>query len=189
MPILGSRLREVLAAFFHMTERCVRIRIRGARFESPGALEGVLRSRLIQGAANRLQIGLVRGGERVEIEEFHVIAAGIVIAADEPRIRGNVDASLPQAVANFRPVGHGGKEPRVGAAAASPAGSAIMGRFVRIVEAGRSMAQDHHQTGETAHQASRTQNAGHSFCFFFGSEARQQTRHRALGLLRCFAST
>ena len=92
----------------------------------------------------------MRGGKRLEIVEFHVVAAGIVIAADEPGVGGNVDAALAQAIAHFGPVGHGGEEPRVGAAAASAAGAAIVGRFVRVVQAGRSVAQDHHQAGEAA---------------------------------------
>ena len=144
MPILGSRLREMFAAFLHVAKRSDCIRIRGARFESPGALPCVLCSRLIQGVANRLQIGLMRGGNRIEIEEFHVVTASIVIAADEPRIRGNVDALLPQALADFRPVGHCGKKSRVRAAAAPPTGPTVVRRLVRIVEAGRSVAQDYH---------------------------------------------
>ena len=147
MPILGSRLGEMFAAFLHVAKRLGRIRIRGARFKSPGALQCVLRSRLIQGGANRLQIRLMRGGNRIEIEEFHVVAASIVIAADEPRIRGNIDAFRPQALAYFLPVGHCGKKPCIRAAAAPPAGPAVMSRLVGIVEAGRSVAQDYHQSG------------------------------------------
>ena len=59
MPILGPRLREMLAAFLHVAKRTLGIRIRGARFKSPGALKCVLCSRLIKGATNGLQIRLM----------------------------------------------------------------------------------------------------------------------------------
>ena len=144
MPILGSRLGEMFTAFLHVAKCLDCIRIRGARFKSPGALQCVLCSRLIQGGANQLQIRLMRGGDRIEIEEFHVVAARIVIAADEPRIRGNIDAFRPQALANFRPVGHCGKKSRIRAAAAPPTGPTVVRRLVGIVEAGRSVAQDYH---------------------------------------------
>ena len=143
---------------------------------------------MIEGAANGLQIRLMRGGNRIEIEELDVVATGIVIAADEPRIRGNVDASLPQAIAYFRPVGHGGKKPCVRPAATPSAGATIVSRLVRVVEAGRSVAQNHHQAGEIAHQAGRTQDAGDSFCLFFRSESHQQTRKLRLGIAWCSAS-
>ena len=96
-----------------------------------------------------LEVVAVRGRQGIEVEELHVIAARIVIAADEPGVGRNVDAPLAQPITNFGAVGHGRKQPRVGAAAASPAGTAIMGRFVRVIQAGRAVAEDHHQAGET----------------------------------------
>ena len=68
---------------------------------------------------------------------------------------------------------HGGKKPGVGTATASAAGAAIMRRFVRVIEAGRPVAQDHDQTGKSTHQACRTQNTRDPFSFFFGVEAGQ----------------
>src|SRR5579863_7298857 len=134
MPVLGPRLREMFAALLHVAKCLSCILVRVGRFESPGTFQGILRSRLIQGLANRLQVGLVASRNGVEVEEFHVVTTSIVVAADEPCILGNVDAFLAQALADLRPVGHGCKKPRVWTAATPSTSSAVVGRLVRIVE-------------------------------------------------------
>src|SRR6185437_3266992 len=116
---------------------------------------------------------------RIEIEKFHIIAATIVVAADEPCVLGKGDPFLPQPLADLWPVGHCGKKSCVRSAAAPPASSAIVCRLVRIVKAGRSVAQDHHQASESAHETRRTQNTSNAFSLFLWSEPRQQTGHRA----------
>src|SRR5215469_6477457 len=121
---------------------------------------------------------------RIKIEEFHVVAARVVVAADEPGILGNVDALLPQALADLRPVGHCGKESCVRTATTSPARPAIVCRLVRIVKAGRSMAQNHDQASESVREPRRAQHTGDAFCLFLWAEPRQYTCDGALGLLR-----
>ena len=59
VPIFRPRLREMLAAFFHVTKRAFRIRICRARFKPPGTLKRVLGTRTIKRAANGLQIRLM----------------------------------------------------------------------------------------------------------------------------------
>src|SRR5689334_13901590 len=127
MPILRPRLREMFASLLHVAKRLARIRVRVGRFESSGTFPCVLRSGLIQGVANRVQVGLVGSRNRIKIEKFHVVTTRIVVAANEPSILGNVDAFLPQALADLRPVRHCCKKPCVWTSATPSTGSAVVG--------------------------------------------------------------
>ena len=55
MPILGPRLGQVFAAFFHMAQRGVRRRVSGAGLESPRALLGIPRPGLVERLANAVR--------------------------------------------------------------------------------------------------------------------------------------
>ena len=90
-------------------------------------------------------------GSASSVVEFHVVTTRIVISANEPGVIGNFDAALAQVVAHLGPVGHGREKPRIGSAAASSARSTIVGRFVRVVQTGRSMAEDHDQARKAAY--------------------------------------
>src|SRR5579872_779052 len=89
--------------------------------------------------ARALQVGPVGTRNDVKIVEFHVIATRVVIPAEEPRVRGNVDAALAQKVANLGTVGHGCKQPGVGPTPAPPASSAVMRRLVGVIQTARSV--------------------------------------------------
>src|SRR5574340_663232 len=125
----------------------------------------------------------MRWRHRIEVEKIDVVIAGIVIAADKPCVRWNIDSFLPQAFPYLLPVRHCGKEPCVRPAAPSSTGTTVVSRLMGIVEAGGAVAQDYHQPCEITHQASRTEHAGDSFCFFFRGESHQQAGECALGLL------
>src|SRR6185437_10211022 len=114
------------------------------------------------------------GWYRIEIEEFDVVVAGIVITANEPGVLGNVDPFFSQPVTHFLSVSHCGKKPCIRPASPTSACAAIMSRLMWIIQAAGAVAQDYHQTCETAHQAGRAQNARHSFHFFVRSETHQQ---------------
>src|SRR5262245_45662169 len=122
MPILGPRLREVFAAFLHMAQRLFRTSVRRTRLKPPRALMGVTACGSFERRADALQFGLMRRRKEIQIEEFHIIAASVVIAADEPCVRGDVDTHPLQTEIYFGAVGHGGEEASVGSAAASAAG-------------------------------------------------------------------
>jgi hypothetical protein len=63
----------------------------------------------------------------IKIEEFHVVTTSIVVAADEPCVPGDLDAFLPQALADLQPVGHRCKKPCIWTAATPSTGSAVVG--------------------------------------------------------------
>src|SRR5262249_16806423 len=93
VPIFGPRFGQVLAAFFHVSECYVWLRIYRARLESPGALVGVARPRSIKRLPDTFQRSLRRGRGHSQTIQSHVVVEGVVITANEPRIRWNVDAT------------------------------------------------------------------------------------------------
>jgi len=134
MPVLGPGLREVLAPFFHMPQRIVRTCVRRTGFEPPRAFLGIPRPRLIQALLNVLQIRLVSGWQGVEVEQFHVIAAGVVVTADEPGVLRNAYAGVGNLEHNASAPGSarrlGGEElPAAGAVAA------LVGARLRVLRA------------------------------------------------------
>jgi hypothetical protein len=79
-----------------------------------------------------------------------------------------------QTGAHGRVVRHRGKQPAIGAAAPSAAGSTIVGRFMRIVEAGGPVTENDDERGEAIAEAGRTEHAGNAINFLDGGEAAEQ---------------
>ena len=91
----------MLASLFHMPECDWGSGFRRARFEPADPLLGIVCAGQFQVLANAVHIGLVCGRQGIQIEELDIIAAGVVITADEPGIVWNVDAALPQTQPDF----------------------------------------------------------------------------------------
>ncbi len=173
-----------------MAERSIRSRRAGRTgFESPGALVGVPRSGLIQGLANAVQIGLVRGRKRVQVVKFHVIAASVVIAADEPRIRlecrcrrsrrrSRTSARLAMA-AKSRALGPPRRPPQAPQSCADSCG------LLRLVDPWPRITT---MRAKPLARPAGPRTLATLFGFFRRREARQQTRHGTRATARCSAS-
>src|SRR3954453_23914171 len=118
----------------------------------------VARPSLVERVANALQVSSMCGGKCIEIVQFDVIAAGIVITADEPGIIRDHDAARAKRIAHLRPVRHCGEEAGLGPPARPSAGSAIGRGLVRVVQTCRSVAEDNYYAREPAPQTRRSQN-------------------------------
>ena len=118
--------------------------------EAAAALEGVLAPRPLERVRTpRRRPGACAARQRVEVVVAHAVVGGVVQRADEPGVGGDVDAALAHAVAHVGAVGHVGEEPRVGAAAPAAAGAAVVRRLVRVVEAGRAVAEERRRSARS----------------------------------------
>ena len=83
-------------------------------------------------------------GQTADIEPCDVVGAGVEHAADETGVGRDHEPFRRQSHANAFVIGHGGKGPRIGAATAAAAGTAVVGALVGIVATGGAVAEHRH---------------------------------------------
>ena len=152
MSVLRARLSQISSATLDVRE-CKRRRQPDRRGgEASTALVGVGCPSGVELPPQPAERGSRSCWNAVEIVELDAVVAGVVLTADEPgRLRDDHVLSRQQP-AHLGLVGHRCKGARVGTAVASTARAAVVGRFLRVVEARRAVAQDQHQRRETFRQ-------------------------------------
>ena len=167
-----------------MPERVFGGVVEGDVFVAAAALAGVVAAGFFHHGVGFLE---GRGGEDrdlIEVGILHAVIGGVVDAANEPGVGGNIDAALTQAFADVGTVGEVGEEAGVGTAAPAAAGPAIVRGFMRIVETCRAMTEDDDYRREVAHEADVVQRRENAVGGFFQRETARLATFADNGVFR-----
>ena len=147
-PVLGTRLRQIVGASLHVRERRRRrIPARDA-IETAAPFVRLATPRRLNRVHSPLEQRPRRLGDEIVVEERHLVVAGVALASDEPRGRVDRQPLGGKQLPHARIVGHVRECAGVGPAAAAAARSTVVRRFVRVVEADRSVSDHEHERRE-----------------------------------------
>ena len=146
VSVLGARLRKILRATFHVSQRIVGRDRQIGRLESPASFVRTAAPCFVNPRLGTLEQRSVHQRNAVQVVPRHAVVAGVVVATDEVRFFGNHESAIGKHLSHARIIGHLREGSGVRTAATAAAGTTVMCRFVRIVQTGRTVTANHDQT-------------------------------------------
>ena len=179
VSVLRANLGQVFGPPLHVPQRRFAAEPQFGRLEAAATLVGAPLAGHVDRLAGVLKLGFVRRRQAVQIVVGHAVVARVVVAADEDRGAGDLDAVVGHQFPHAAVVSHLGKGPGVRAAPAAGAGAAVVRRLVRVVHARRAMpANDHHprESRRQTHVAQQTPDDGGHLVDAVADAARLRSR-------------
>ena len=145
MPVLGTRLRQIVGPALNVGERRDGRIPPGNAVEAAAPLVRFAPARGLDGFHGAIEERPHRIRHEVVVEERHLVVAGVALAPQKPCARANRQPLGREQLPDARVIGHLREGAGVRPPATAAAGAAVVRRLVRVVEADRPVSDHEHE--------------------------------------------